>query len=141
MNIKNLLFKILFVVFSITGLTSCMGVWKAAPNFNRISVGMTKPEVIKQIGKPTHISASGGNELLAYEWDNFWDGKGAGMWSYVGIENGRVVGYHTDHLRESGNFNVAAAWTQINSAPRTNLYMQQNNTAILNSSTNFYHQR
>lgn len=125
-------------LMSVFVLTSCMGVWKTAPNFNRISVGMTKQEVIDKIGRPTHVSANRGTELLAYEWDNFWDGKGAGMWSYVGLQNGKVVGYHTDHLRESTNFNVAAAWAQINSAPRTNVYMQQNNTAILNSQTNFY---
>jgi len=119
-------------------LTSCMGVFKSAPDFNRISIGMTKQEVVSQIGRPTHVSASNGTELLAYEWDNFWDGKGAGMWSYVGLQNGRVVGYHTDHLRQSSNFNVAAAWTQINSAPRTNVFMQQNNTAVLNSQTNSY---
>jgi hypothetical protein len=130
--------KLFSLVFLIFGLTNCMGVWQAAPNFNRISVGMTKAEVIKQIGKPRHASASGGSELLAYEWDNFWDGKGAGMWSYVGLENGRVVGYHTDYLRQSTNFNVAAAWAQINSAPRTNIQVQQNNTAIRQSQANFY---
>jgi len=76
--------------------------------------------------------------LLAYEWDNFWDGKGAGMWSYVGLENGRVTGYYTDHLRPSSNFNVAEAWTRINSAPRTNVQIQQNNTAILHEEWNIY---
>lgn len=114
-----------------------MGVWKAAPNFNRISVGMTKAEVIKQLGKPTHVSAAGGQEMLAYEWDNFWDGKGAGMWSYVGLAEGKVTGYYTDHLRQSTNFNAAEAWTRVQAAPRTNISVQQNNTAILQSS-NFY---
>gem|GEM_PF-1192697 len=138
MNKFNSFFRLFSLVFSIVGLTNCMGVWQAAPNFNRISVGMTKPEVIKQIGKPTHVSASGGSELLAYEWDDFWDGKGAGMWSYVGLENGRCVGYYTDYLRQSTNFNVAAAWAQINSAPRTNIQVQQNNTVIRQSQTKFY---
>lgn len=116
-----------------------MGVWKAAPNFNKISVGMTKAEVIQRIGKPTHVAASEGKELLVYEWDNFWDGKGAGMYSYVGLKEGKVNGYYTDHLRPSDNFNVAEAWTRIQSAPRTNISVQQNNAFIRQSQTNYFY--
>lgn len=115
-----------------------MGVWKAAPDFNRISVGLSKAHVIKQLGKPTHVSASSGQELLVYEWDNFWDGKGAGMYSYVGLNNGLVTGYYTDHLRSSSNFNVAEAWTRIQSAPRTNVSVQQNNINISESHRTLY---
>lgn len=121
-----------------TTLPSCKGVWRGPPDFNKIWVGMTKSEVIERIGKPTHVSAAGGRELLVYEWDNFWDGKGAGMYSYVGLNAGKVTGYYTDHLRPSDNFNVAEAWTRIQAAPRTDVMIQQNNTAILQSQMNVF---
>jgi hypothetical protein len=117
-------------------LTGCAGVFKSAPDFNKISIGMDKQEVISRIGRPTHISAESGSELLAYEWDNMWDGKGAGMWSFVGMTNGHVTGYYTDYLRQSSNFNVAEAWTRVQSAPRTNI--NQSATVIQQNQTNIF---
>jgi hypothetical protein len=116
-------------------LTGCAGVFKSAPDFNRISIGMEKQQVFSKIGKPTHASADGDQELLAYEWDNMWDGKGAGMWSYVTLRNGRVTGYNTDYLRQSTNFNVAEAQMRVHSAPRTNV--NQSATVIQQTQTNY----
>ncbi len=39
----------LIVLSVAANLTGCMGVWKAAPDFNRISVGMTKQEVVEKL--------------------------------------------------------------------------------------------
>jgi hypothetical protein len=132
------LFAILLLATSVLPLTGCKGAWKSAPDFNKISVGMTKAEVLEKIGKPTHVSALEGKEMLIYEWDNFWDGKGAGMFSYVALNEGKVYGYYTDHLRPSGNYNLAEAWTRIQSAPRTNITAQQNNMVIQQSQTNYF---
>jgi hypothetical protein len=53
--------KLLAVLFCL-GLVGCA----TAPNFNNISMGMTKPEVINGLGKPTNLSAEGNIEYLKY---------------------------------------------------------------------------
>ena len=39
---------------------------------NRISVGMTKDEVIKQLGQPEHVTADGQGETLNYILERPW---------------------------------------------------------------------
>lgn len=55
--------KKIFLALIFMGLCSC-----AAPssNINRISLGMTKQQVIEVMGDPSSISAAKGNEYLNY---------------------------------------------------------------------------
>lgn len=54
--------KKLFVVLLCLGLAGCATV----PNLNSISLGMTKPDVIKNLGNPDSVSAKDNIEYLKY---------------------------------------------------------------------------
>jgi len=123
---SNSIYALIIIVALLNGCSSLASL-RSAPDFSIISVGMGKDEVREQLGKPTHVAAQGNKELFVYEWDNRWDGAPAGMFSYVGFENGKVIGYYADFQRRSTSFNIANAWTQIQSADRTNINMKQIN--------------
>src|SRR5438128_2600651 len=44
-----------------------------APNLDRVSIGMTKAEVIQAIGRPSTVAAINGTEILSYNYDKFGD--------------------------------------------------------------------
>ncbi len=65
-------------------------------SLNRISVGMTKAQVIDEIGEPESVAAQNGIEVMRYDfWKDFWQRK-PGDWKsefYVRLVNGRVESY------------------------------------------------
>lgn len=74
-------------------LTSCVGSL-VKPDFDRISVGMNKGQVISTLGKPDETSATSGTEYLKYGWDNPFDGiVGPVEWYFVRFVNGKVDSY------------------------------------------------
>jgi hypothetical protein len=60
-KIMKHLFRSLAVVPLVAGLSSCAG-WGTAP----VHPGQTEPEVIQQMGKPTHVYQDGTGHLLEY---------------------------------------------------------------------------
>jgi hypothetical protein len=64
------------------------------PRLDRVSVGMTKDQVIAQLGRPGEVAASDNVEYLKYGWDDPADGRIAvAQWYFVRLVNGRVQGY------------------------------------------------
>jgi len=47
----------------------------AKPNLSKISVGMTKADVIAALGRPDETATKGQTEYLNYGWDKPWDGR------------------------------------------------------------------
>lgn len=91
-------------------LTGCMAmIFGTADQLNKVSVGMTRDEVIHTLGEPKSISASGDLEYLQYRWvktviaadGNFPDDY------FIAIRNGRVVSYG-----KKGDFDSARPPTQ-----------------------------
>lgn len=39
------------------------------PDLGRVSIGMTKPDVVGWLGKPSQVFAADGVEVLGYEYD------------------------------------------------------------------------
>ncbi len=54
------IFLMLLLILSFYGCAT-------APNFNGISLGMSKADVIKTLGSPSSVSAKGNTEYLKYE--------------------------------------------------------------------------
>ncbi len=48
-------------------LAACVGMGISPSRFNALSLGMTKSEVIKVLGRPDNVRAGGGQEYLIYE--------------------------------------------------------------------------
>jgi len=63
---------------------------------NKLSLGMTKSQVIEAMGNPDSTSAQGGAEYLKYNlWRDFWDRR-PGDYSdgyFVRLMNGKVESY------------------------------------------------
>jgi len=123
---KKILLSLVLVLGFLNGCSS-LGALRSAPDFTMISVGMAKDEVVERLGRPTYLSAMESKEMLVYEWDNRWDGAFGGMFAYIGLDNGKVVGFFNDFQRKSNSFNMVNAWTQIQSADRTIININQNN--------------
>ena len=71
---------IVLVVF-LSGCSPWIGMYK-------IELGMSKPEVVQQMGKPSNASGSGNEEYLWYTPANrFWESY------YVHLVNGKVEAY------------------------------------------------
>ncbi len=57
-------------------------------DIQNVELGMTKPEVLQQMGNPTNLAASGNEEYLYYTPVNrFWENY------YVHLVNGKVESY------------------------------------------------
>jgi hypothetical protein len=91
-------------------LTGCMAmIFGTADELNKVSVGMTRQEVIQTLGQPKSISAKGDLEYLQYRWvkavvaadGNFPEDY------FVAVKNGRVVSYG-----KKGDFDSAKTATQ-----------------------------
>jgi hypothetical protein len=53
------------VIFLSVLLVGCTG---TTAKLNKVSIGMTKSEVVRQIGRPDSVSAKGSAEYLIYYW-------------------------------------------------------------------------
>lgn len=75
-------------------LTGCAtgGVSLRKPDLTRISVGMSKSDVLGALGKPHQVSAEQGRETFLYGYDAI-DGVMEIHWYGVMFANGRVVSY------------------------------------------------
>lgn len=73
-------------------IVSCAG---PAPDFSRISIGMTKIEVVNKLGKPDSFSASNDTERLTYgKWDDSdFDGRIGGGRYFVKLVKNRVTAF------------------------------------------------
>ena len=85
--------KILVSTVVMLLMSGCAG----TPKMNRLSVGMTKGEVISVMGRePDSTSAQGGVEYMSYLlWRDFWDRR-PGDYSdrfFVRLINGKVESY------------------------------------------------
>jgi len=76
--------KILLMIATVALLAGCAP-WIGIHN---IELGMTKAEVMQQMGKPSNVSGSGNEEYLWYiPVNRFWENY------YVHIVNGKVESY------------------------------------------------
>ena len=92
--------KIFLVLFCLT-LVGCVTTTK----MNKISLGMTKEEVIKAIGDPNSTKATDGQEVLEYQ---LFNGQPYGFETHwVILRNGKVVQYG-----KAGDFGSAIPPTQ-----------------------------
>jgi hypothetical protein len=91
-------------------LTGCMAmVFGTADQLNKVSVGMTRQEVIQTLGEPKAISAKGDLEYLQYRWVKTVVAADANFPEdyFVAVKNGRVVSYG-----KKGDFDSAKPATQ-----------------------------
>lgn len=82
--------KILFLLLCL-GLMGCASAYR----INRISLGMPKEEVIKELGQPVSVSAKAGTEYLNYRFAETSDDDFLGNYTpyFVRIVNGKVESY------------------------------------------------
>lgn len=84
----NKTLSVILVLF----LSACAG----TPKMNKLSLGMTKQQVIGAMGTPDSTAAQGGAEYLTYKlWKDFWD-RSPGNYSepyFVRLVDGKVESY------------------------------------------------
>jgi len=77
-------------------LVGCMAmIFGTADQLNKVSVGMTRQEVIQTLGEPKSISARGDLEYLQYRWVKTVVAADANFPEdyFVAIKDGRVLSY------------------------------------------------
>lgn len=85
--------KRIFVVLLCLGLLGCA---TTSDVMNRLSLGMTKPEVIKAMGQPDHTKAEYGREVLEYRLHparGYWTSVTYPEPYWVELQDGKVVRY------------------------------------------------
>jgi hypothetical protein len=85
----------------ITAACILVGCGTTSTALNKISLGMTKPEVIKILGNPHTTSAKGQTEYLTYNLEN--EGMGGKREFFVRLINGNV-----DAFGRSGDFDTTS---------------------------------
>lgn len=87
--------KAALAAFALAALSACTtNSGFSKPKLSRVSVGMTKPQVIAAMGEPDDVAVQGGVEYLEYGYDRFMDGIQAPVaWYFVRLINGRVESY------------------------------------------------
>lgn len=78
--------RLIMTLTCVVFLTGCA----TASNMNKLSVGMTKPEVIRVMGSPDSVAAQGGAEYLEYEHLQY---IGHYQHFFVRVVNGKVDAY------------------------------------------------
>ncbi len=64
------------------------------PDMSKVSLGMTKQEVIAALGKPETVAAKGNYEYLMYEGEaSYSDGRLGGEFYFVRLVDGKVESY------------------------------------------------
>jgi hypothetical protein len=82
--------QVLFLVLAVTLLSSCA---KNASSMDRISVGMTKADVVRTLGEPVGTGVRNGWEYLEYRMpDRGWMNWESRPYTIV-LQDGRVVTY------------------------------------------------
>ena len=84
--------KTLLLAFVLVILSGCTH----GTALNKLSVGMSKAQVIEELGEPASIAAHDGVEMMRYDfWKDFWQRSPGDYKSefYVKIVNGRVLSY------------------------------------------------
>ena len=100
MRLKNIIF--VFVIF----LFGCQAmIYGTAADFEKISIGMTKADVIKMLGSPVSVSADGdkGEEYLIYKRMKHAISAWPRTYS-VTLRDGKVVKYSEQY--EEKNVNI-----------------------------------
>ena len=75
------------------GFVGCVG---TSANLNKVSLGMTKAEVIKELGRPDSVSAADNTEYLVYEWatpKQVFADENALQEYFVQVVDGKVKAY------------------------------------------------
>lgn len=70
-----------------------VGCGQSASNLARLSVGMDKSAVVRTLGTPQSVAASGNSEIFTYTLSNDWNNVAWNQQYYVRFLNGRVVSY------------------------------------------------
>lgn len=85
----------LFVVFGALSVACATpGSSLSKPDLSRISVGMSKEEVVSRLGKPHEVAQQGQTEYFTYNFDHPFDGRPAIVESYyVRFVKGIVESY------------------------------------------------
>lgn len=98
--------KSIFVLLLCLGLSGCATAYK----MNLVSLGMSKEDVIKAMGKPASTSAIEGTEYLNYKLSetSTEDFYGISTPYYVCIRDGKVISYG-----RTGDFNTTKDPTQV----------------------------
>jgi len=98
--------KKVFVLLLCLGLCGCA----SAHKINSISLGMSKEDVIKTMGRPVSTSATEGTEYLNYKLAETSDDDFLGRYTpyYVSIRDGKVVSYG-----RTGDFDSTKDPTQV----------------------------
>ena len=84
--------KKLIVSLLLVGVAGCVSTGK---KLNNVSLGMTKPEVVRVMGTPDSVKGADGVEVLVYSVDKLWTTE---RYTYTGdywieLKNGRVTKY------------------------------------------------
>ena len=83
--------KTFWLLFCMSLLLGCATAYR----MTNVSLGMSKDEVIKKIGKPVSVSAQGGTEYLHYRFSETGDDDFHGITTpyYVRLVDGKVESY------------------------------------------------
>lgn len=101
--------KVLLIVGSM--IVAGCSIWRFAhPDLSKVSVGMTKADVVRELGKPDRFAMQDGVEVLSYGWNDPYDSIIGLAWVHVALRDGRVVAYG-DQAAVSGSV--------VNSSPPT----------------------
>ena len=64
------------------------------PDLSKVSIGMTKADVLAQLGEPHEVAAQDGREYFIYNYDHPFDGRAAIVASYfVQFTDGKVASF------------------------------------------------
>ena len=101
--------KILALLITV-GLAGCMPT--TLNKMNKVSIGMSKQEVITAIGSPTETRATAGVEYLMYHLRVDTDVRYSKVPYFVQIEKGRVIAY--GKMGDFGSTQVPESTVNIN---------------------------
>jgi outer membrane protein assembly factor BamE (lipoprotein component of BamABCDE complex) len=91
---RNLPAALIAILACLFGACATPGSALSKPDLSRISVGMSKDEVISRLGKPHEVAQQGQAEYFTYNFDHPFDGRPAIVESYyVRFDAGKVDSY------------------------------------------------
>lgn len=101
-NIKKAQILLIFVLFLFSGCQAV--IYGTAADFEKINLGMTKQEVIKELGRPVSVSADAdkGEEIFVYKRMKHAISEWARTYSVV-FREGMVVRYGEQYHEQNVN--------------------------------------